>query len=130
VRRLGSDSTRNAGKKATPSPFFTKAAASATSAVSNRTSRSLFIVGGILAGGGAGVLFKNGLLVGSGLAEPQFRGEALAGLFLISYIGLVVPVLGVGIATLFVPLAITLLWFAALITAVVIAGGIAIIRGR
>ncbi|MDQ1525502.1 MAG: hypothetical protein QOG18_115 [Microbacteriaceae bacterium] len=94
------------------------------------SSLALFIIGGILAGGGAGVLFKNGLLVGSGLAEPQFRGEALAGLFLFSYVGLVVPVLGVGIATLFVPLAITLLWFAAFITAVVIVGGIAIIRGR
>ncbi|MDQ1562533.1 MAG: hypothetical protein QOE85_1874, partial [Actinomycetota bacterium] len=94
------------------------------------SSLALFIIGGILAGGGAGLLFKSGLLVGSGLAEPQFRGEALAGLFLFSYIGLVVPVLGVGTATLFVPLAITLLWFAVFMTAVVIAGGIAIIRGR
>jgi MFS family permease len=89
----------------------------------------LFIVGGILAGGGAGVLFKTALLVGSRLAEPQYRGEALAGLFLFSYTGLIVPVLGIGIATLFIPLAITLVWFGALIAAVVIVGGIALIRG-
>lgn len=89
----------------------------------------LFIVGGILAGGGAGVLFKTALLVGSRLAEPQYRGEALAGLFLFSYTGLIVPVLGIGIATLFIPLAITLIWFGALIAAVVIVGGIALIRG-
>lgn len=89
-----------------------------------------FIVGAVLAGGGAGVLFKNALLRGSGLAESQFRGEALAGLFVFGYAGLIVPVLGIGIATLFVPLSITMLVFAALTAAVVIVAGIAVIRGR
>ncbi|WP_426518239.1 MFS transporter [Diaminobutyricibacter sp. McL0618] len=92
-------------------------------------SLALFIVGGVLAGGGAGVLFKTALLVGSKLAEPRFRGEALAGIFLISYAGLIVPVVGIGIATLFLPIATALLAFAALIALVVIIGGITVIRG-
>lgn len=89
----------------------------------------LFIAGGVIAGGGAGVLFKTALLVGSSLAEPQHRGEALAGLFVFSYAGLIVPVLGIGIATLFVPVAVALLYFAVIIAAVVVVGGIAVIRG-
>ncbi len=93
------------------------------------TSFVLFVVGGVLAGGGAGVLFKNSLLEGSKLAEPRFRGEALAGIFLFSYAGLIVPVVGIGIATLFVPMATALLAFAALTALVVIVGGITVIRG-
>ncbi len=92
-------------------------------------SLALFIVGGMFAGGGAGVLFKTALLEGSKLAEPQFRGEALAGIFLFSYAGLIVPVVGLGIATLFLPIATALLAFAALTALVVIIGGIAVIRG-
>ena len=88
----------------------------------------LFVVGSVLAGGGAGVLFKTAIIEGSRLAEPQFRGEALAGLYLFSYAGLILPVLGLGVATLFVPVATTLACFAALIIAVVIVGGIAVIR--
>jgi hypothetical protein len=94
------------------------------------SSLALFIAGGILAGGGAGVLFKTTLREGSRLAEPQFRGEALAGIFLFAYAGLIIPVLGIGIASLFVPMAITMLWFASLIAAVVVVGGVAVIRGR
>ncbi len=92
------------------------------------TSVVLFTAGGVIAGGGAGVLFKTALQVGSSLAEPRFRGEALAGLFLFSYAGLIVPVVGIGIATLYVPVLVALLCFAALIAAVVIVGGIAVMR--
>jgi hypothetical protein len=45
------------------------------------------------------------------MAEPQWRGEALAGLFLISYLGLVGPVLGLGIATRYVPATTAMLYF-------------------
>ena len=92
------------------------------------SSFEIFVVGGILAGGAAGILFKNSLAIGSALAEPRFRGEALAGLFLFGYIGLSAPVLGIGIATLSIPLTVALFWFAIFTGLVVLAGGIALAR--
>jgi predicted MFS family arabinose efflux permease len=73
---------------------------------------AVFIVGGMIAGSGVGVLFKGALGTVVGLALPQSRGEALAGLFLGAYAGLVVPVLGIGLATLSVSLRTALLGFA------------------
>ena len=73
---------------------------------------ALFIVGGVIAGSGVGVLFKGALGTVVGLARPESRGEALAGLFLGAYAGLVVPVLGIGLATLGVSLRTALLGFA------------------
>ncbi|HST80427.1 MAG TPA: MFS transporter [Kineosporiaceae bacterium] len=74
---------------------------------------ALFIVGGVIAGSGVGVLFKGALATAAGLALPQARGETLAGVFLAAYAGLVVPVLGIGLATLEFPLRSVLLGFAA-----------------
>ena len=73
----------------------------------------LFLAGGMLAGSGVGVLFKGALGTVVGLARPEARGEALAGLFLAAYAGLVVPVLGIGVATLNSSLRSALLGFAA-----------------
>ncbi|GAA4661146.1 MULTISPECIES: MFS transporter [Amycolatopsis] len=62
-------------------------------------SLALFLVGGVLAGGGAGAGFKAAVSIVLSVAPPEGRGEALAGLFLAAYVGLVVPVLGLGLAT-------------------------------
>ena len=75
------------------------------------TSLALFLIGGAVAGAGAGLLFKSAVGAVSGMADPQWRGEALAGLFLIGYLGLVGPVLGLGIATRYVPATTAMLWF-------------------
>ena len=61
-----------------------------------------FLIGGGLAGAGAGVLFKSALAAYVGAAQPNKRGEAASSLFLAAYLGLIVPVLGIGISTLFV----------------------------
>ena len=61
-----------------------------------------FLVGGALAGAGAGVLFKSALAAYVGLAEPAGRGEAASSLFLFAYLGLIVPVLGIGVSTVYV----------------------------
>ena len=74
---------------------------------------ALFLVGGAVAGAGAGVLLKGAISTVAGLAAPAARGEALAGLFLIGYVGLTVPVLGLGIATQFTSAKFALLGFAA-----------------
>lgn len=80
-----------------------------------------FIVGGMIAGSGVGVLFKGALGTAAGLSLPEARGEALAGLFLAAYAGLVVPVLGIGVATLEFSLRSALLGFAASVLVVIAA---------
>ncbi|GAB7037150.1 MULTISPECIES: MFS transporter [Catenuloplanes] len=57
-----------------------------------------FLAGGLLTGVGAGAAFKGAVATTLTLAEPHARGEALAGLFLIGYLGLALPVLGLGLA--------------------------------
>jgi MFS family permease len=83
----------------------------------------VFLVGGVAAGAGMGVLFKGAVSTVAALASPTSRGEALAGLFLAGYIGLTVPVLLLGVATQFVPTQFALLGFSAVIIAVAIGAG-------
>ena len=59
----------------------------------------LLLAGGALGGAGAGAVFKGSISTVLGVAPAQSRGEALAGLFLAAYLGLAVPVLGLGLAT-------------------------------
>jgi MFS family permease len=70
-----------------------------------------FLIGGGLAGAGAGILFKAALATYVGAAEPESRGQAATSLFLAAYLGLIVPVLGVGISTLFVSARTAMLFF-------------------
>jgi MFS family permease len=86
----------------------------------------LFLAGGVIAGAGSGVLFKTAVGTVAAAAEPAVRGEALAGLFLIAYLGLIGPVLGLGIATRFVTATTAMLWFDGLL--LVLLGGIAVLR--
>jgi MFS family permease len=77
-------------------------------------SLALFLVGGATTGAGAGLLVKATLSTVVELAPPESRAEALAGFFLAAYIGLSVPVVGLGIVAGFVPARVALLGFAAL----------------
>lgn len=79
---------------------------------------TLFLTSGIVAGAGAGLLFKGSLATVVGIAAPEARGEALAGFFLAAYIGLSVPVLGLGVATQYVAGRTALLGFAAVLIVV------------
>jgi hypothetical protein len=60
-------------------------------------SLALFLVGGAVAGGGAGLLFKGALATVVAIALPETRAEALAGFFLCAYVGISVPVIGLGL---------------------------------
>jgi MFS family permease len=82
-------------------------------------SLALLLIGGALAGGGAGAAFKGSISTVISIAPPQARGEALAGLFLAAYLGLAVPVLGLGLATQFVSTPTAVLGFAAVLLVVV-----------
>jgi MFS family permease len=70
-----------------------------------------FLIGGALAGAGAGVLFKSALGTVAAMTADEVRGEALAGLFLIAYAGLIVPAVGLGLATRLTDATTATLWF-------------------
>jgi MFS family permease len=89
------------------------------------SSLALFLVGGAVAGGGAGLLFKSAVGAVAATAAPAVRGEALAGLFLIAYLGLIGPALGLGIATRFLSATTAMLWFSGLLLALLGATAIA-----
>lgn len=59
----------------------------------------LFLIGGLITGAGAGMVFKGALVVTVSNAAPDTRAEVLAGYFLGAYIGLSIPVIGLGLAT-------------------------------
>ncbi len=80
-------------------------------------SLAAFLAGGVVAGAGAGLLFKGGVVTVSGLAAPARRAEALAGFFLAGYVGISVPVLGLGVLGEWVAPRVALLAFAGVLLA-------------
>lgn len=80
----------------------------------------LFVAGGVLAGAGAGLLFKAALGRTAAMVAPHERAEALALVFLVAYAGLVVPVLAVGVGLVYLPAPMVLGMFAVLVA---LAGG-------
>lgn len=76
------------------------------------TSLPLIVTGGAFAGAGVGLAFRAAVGGVGTLAPPAQRGEALAGVFLVAYAGLTVPVVLVGLALTVAPAPATLLGFA------------------
>jgi MFS family permease len=62
-------------------------------------SLAVFVVGGVVTGAGGGLVFRGALVAAGSTAPAESRAEVLAGFFLGAYIGLSVPVIGLGIAT-------------------------------
>ncbi|MGW6227966.1 MFS transporter [Cellulosimicrobium cellulans] len=79
-----------------------------------------FVASAVVAGAGVGILFRGALATAGSLAEPQRRGEVLAGIFLVAYVGLAVPVLLLGLSLTVEPLRLMVVVFAAA-TAVLVA---------
>jgi MFS family permease len=86
-------------------------------------SLTMFVVGGVITGAGGGMVFKGSLAVAASTAPPQSRAEVLAGFFLGAYIGLSVPIVGLGIATMYVSARDVMLVFAG-VAAAAIAGSV------
>jgi hypothetical protein len=84
-------------------------------------SLTLFIVGGAVVGAGAGAMFKGALGTVIAVSAPENRAEAVAGLFLAGYIGLSVPVVGIGVAVQEVSAKVALLGFAVIVAAGIVA---------
>ncbi|MFI5976048.1 MFS transporter [Streptomyces sp. NPDC051452] len=72
---------------------------------------ALFLVGGAVAGLGAGTLFKAAVALVARAAPEEVRAEALATFFLAAYTGLVVTSLGLGVAAQLTTQATATLWF-------------------
>jgi MFS family permease len=81
---------------------------------------TLLIIGGIVAGAGAGTAFRGLVATVISITPPEVRGEGLAGLFLGSYLGLAIPVVGLGVATLWVSMQVAVLGLAAVLTVVLL----------
>lgn len=83
----------------------------------------LFIGGAVVAGAGVGLLFRACLGLVGPMAPQERRGETLAGLFLLAYLGLIVPVLAVGAALVALPPAPVLAVFAGVVAVLVLVAG-------
>ena len=81
----------------------------------------LLLAGGIVAGAGSGAAFHGMVATVISITPADKRGEGLAGLFLGAYIGLAIPVVGLGVATLWVSTQVAVLGFAVALAAVTLA---------
>ena len=73
----------------------------------------LFVVGAVVTGAGAGLLFKTLLATVLDLAPPDNVGEVLAAFFLAGYVGLAVPVVILGVLEQFLSTSVLMTVFAA-----------------
>jgi MFS family permease len=92
------------------------------------SSLAMFVIGGIVTGAGAGLAFRGALVAAGNTAPPESRAEVLAGFFLGAYVGLSVPVIGLGIATSYAPARDAMLVFAALVAVAIALSVRAVIR--
>ena len=88
----------------------------------------LFVLGGVVAGGGVGLVFRACLGLVGPMAPAERRGETLAGLFLLAYLGLIVPVLAIGGALVALPPVPVLAVFAAAVALLVLVAGVRLER--
>ena len=73
-------------------------------------------------------MFRGALTAAGGTASPESRAEVIAGFFLGAYVGVSVPVVGLGIATLYAPARAVMLVFVVLV-AVAIAASVRAVMG-
>jgi hypothetical protein len=92
------------------------------------SSLAMFVMGRVITGAGAGMVFKDAVAVVAGTAPAGARAEVLAGFFLGAYVGLSVPVIDLGVATRYVPAGDAMLVFAALAALTIAASVRALIR--
>jgi predicted MFS family arabinose efflux permease len=90
----------------------------------------LFVVGGIVTGAAGGLLFRGAMSAAARTAPPGSRAETLAGFFLGAYVGLSVPVIGLGIATQYTSARSAMLVFAVLVLAVQLVCVRALVRSQ
>ena len=90
----------------------------------------LFLAGDLVAGAGAGLMFKGAIGTVSEIALPERRAEALAGLYPASYLGLAGPVIGLGALTQVASSRVSLLVFSGLLALGIFAATPALLGDR
>lgn len=91
-------------------------------------SLSLFVLALGLTGAGVGQLFRAAVVTVSGLAGSDERGQVLAALYLIAYVGLALPSVLVGLALTLAPAVPVIVVFCALVLIAVISASAAMAR--
>jgi MFS family permease len=91
---------------------------------------AVFAAGDVLAGAGAGLMFKGAIGTVSEISLPEHRAESLAGLFLAAYLGLAGPVIGLGALTQIASTRVSLLVFSGLLALGVFAAAPTLLGGR
>ncbi len=87
-----------------------------------------FVLGGIVAGAGVGLVFRGALATAGALAMEGSRSETTAGIFLLGFAGMTVLPLLVGVALLWVPLVPAFLGFVVLVLALILWAGPRMVR--
>jgi MFS family permease len=82
-------------------PLFLAALALIVAALS-QASLALFLAGTVVGGVAVGAVFLGSLATANRLAPPGQRGQVISTYFVACYIGLIIPVVGVGVATEFI----------------------------
>jgi MFS family permease len=67
----------------------------------SQASMALLLAGTVVGGAGVGAVFLGSLATANRLAPPERRGQTVSTYFVMCYTGLIVPVIGVGIASQF-----------------------------
>jgi MFS family permease len=65
----------------------------------SQASMALFLFGTVVAGAAVGAVFIGSLSTANRLAPPEIRGRVVSTYFVFAYVGLIIPVIGVGIAS-------------------------------
>ena len=90
----------------------------------------IFLAGDLVAGAGAGLMFKGAIETVSEISLPERRAEAVAGFFLAAYLGLAGPVIGLGVLTQIASTRVSLLVFAGLLALGILVATPALLGGR
>jgi len=90
----------------------------------------LIAVAGVVVGVGAGTAFKAAVASVIELAAPAARGETLAGLFLVSYVGMSLPVILLGVLLQWAPLDPSIIAFGALMLVLLAVAAVLVTTSR
>jgi MFS family permease len=90
----------------------------------------MFVIGGVITGAGAGMVFKGSLTAAASVAPDGSKAEVLSGFFLGAYVGLSIPVVGLGVATTYAPARDVMLAFVVLAAVAIAASVRALVSGR
>jgi MFS family permease len=90
----------------------------------------IFLAGDLVAGVGAGLMFKGAIETVTEISLPERRAEAVSGFFLAAYLGLAGPVIGLGALTQIASTRVSLLAFSGLLAIGIIAAAPALLGGR